>query len=810
MRRRHVARGIVLAAFGLVLIIAPRLRTEPATTPEVLTRPAYGMPVNNGYPALARGPNGEIWLAWVSRRTRDPRRFGSQADLVQYDQIFLKRRDASGWSKELRVSPDVALDFDPAIAPDADGAWVIWSRRERGHSHLMARHIDSTLHMDVTAPLTQPAAADAAPRAATAPDGSIWLTFESYKEGHNGIYVLSRQGAHWSAPERISDPGSSAYRPAISVSVDGTISVAWDGGAAERYGVFLRQRLGPRWTEIRRIPSTGGLDAYAPRVAAGPGGQAWIGWAQNPAPAAEWGLRGWNPGAPPRPFVRAALWTGDRWEGMANAIADNADMPEILLSTNGAVQVILTRLKSHLNFRLWESHLVAAGWSEPRQLDVNEEEYQHIPFPGGPKARIDQRPAAVTWGNRVLLAYERGTGWGENRQIALREFAAPSESAPTAGYQRIETHEPPPFQTAREPHSVDGYQVYFGDIHTHLLMDDGWTGTADQFYAFARDRRKLDFAAYTPHAESNKLLGSEVALVERIAAQFNQPGRFIGIPGWEWTQGDFKVPQEGHKHVLNETEDQQFFSALEADSDNSKELTRLMKGTTGIMFAHHVARGATGGTNFDTIDTTVEPDVEITSHWGRFEFFGNPGHTVDETPGSSVQDGWRRGLHLGVVGGSDNHDLFMERGTALTAVLSDRLDRHAIFEALRRRRCYATTGEKILLDVRVNGAPMGSIIRARGAPLVSVHVTGTDVLQKVEIVKFWKSAPNPFPTVYAVSPDGRQASFQWKDLQFEGDAAYYVRVSQRADPRIANKKSFGSATSFPNEMAWSSPIWVTK
>ena len=367
-----------------------------------------------------------------------------------------------------------------------------------------------------------------------------------------------------------------------------------------------------------------------------------------------------------------------------------------------------------------------------------------------------------------------------------------------------------PFQTARQPLSVDGYQVYFGDIHTHLLMDDGWTGTADQFYAFARDRRKLDFAAYTPHAESNKLLGSEVALVQRIAAQFNQPGRFVGIPGWEWTQGDFKVPQEGHKHVLNETEDQPFFSAMEADSDNSKELTRLMKSTTGIMFAHHVARGATGGTNFDTIDTAVEPDMEITSHWGRFEFFGNPGRTVDETPGSSVQDGWRRGLRVGVIGGSDNHDLFMERGTALTAVLASSLDRHSIFEALRRRRCYATTGEKILLDVRVNSAPMGSVIRSKRAPLVSVHVTGTDVLEKVEIVKFWKSAPDPFPTVYAVSPGGKQAAFEWKDLQFEGNAAYYVRVSQRADPRIVNKKSFGSATSFPNEMAWSSPVWVTE
>src|SRR5262249_28307002 len=279
----------------------------------------------------------------------------------------------------------------------------------------------------------------------------------------------------------------------------------------------------------------------------------------------------------------------------------------------------------------------------------------------------------------------------------------------------------------------------------HLLMDDGWTGTADQFYRFARDRRELDFAAYTPHAESNKLLGSEVAMVERIAAVFDEPGRFAAIPGWEWTQGDFVVPREGHKHVLKEEDNQPFFSSLEAVSDTARELKRLITPTRSIMFSHHIARGATGGVNFDAIDPSVEPDVEITSQWGRFEYFHNPGSTKDEVSGSSVQNAWRKGLRIGVVGGSDNHDLYLERGTALTALLAKTLNRSSVFEALRARHCYATTGEKILLDVRVNDALMGSEIRASSAPVVKVKVMGTDVLEKVEIVKFWNGAPDPFP-----------------------------------------------------------------
>ena len=105
---------------------------------------------------------------------------------------------------------------------------------------------------------------------------------------------------------------------------------------------------------------------------------------------------------------------------------------------------------------------------------------------------------------------------------------------------------------------------------------------------------------------------------------------------------------------------------------------------------------------------------------------------------------------------------------------------------------------------------MGSVIQSHGPPLVSIRVVGTDVIERIEIVKFWKSAPAPFPTVYAVSPGAKQTAFEWKDLQFSGAAAYYIRVTQRADPGIINKRDFGSATAFPNEMAWSSPVWVEK
>ena len=47
-------------------------------------------------------------------------------------------------------------------------------------------------------------------------------------------------------------------------------------------------------------------------------------------------------------------------------------------------------------------------------------------------------------------------------------------------------------------------------------------------------------------------------------------------------------------------------------------------------------------------------------------------------------------------------------GGALTGVWAEALTREALFEALWARRCFATNGARVMLDVRVNGMPMGS------------------------------------------------------------------------------------------------------
>ena len=78
------------------------------------------------------------------------------------------------------------------------------------------------------------------------------------------------------------------------------------------------------------------------------------------------------------------------------------------------------------------------------------------------------------------------------------------------------------------------------------------------------------------------------------------------------------------------------------------------------MSAHHLTRIHSGGTDFSYLDSEVEPNVEICSEWGIFEYLGNPGrimaHGGREVTGCSVKDALALRHKLGFIAGSDSHD----------------------------------------------------------------------------------------------------------------------------------------------------------
>ena len=77
------------------------------------------------------------------------------------------------------------------------------------------------------------------------------------------------------------------------------------------------------------------------------------------------------------------------------------------------------------------------------------------------------------------------------------------------------------------------------------------------------------------------------------------------------------------------------------------------------------------------------------------------------------------GARVGFVAGSDTHDSRpanprpepgCPRPAGITGVWANKLDRASILDALRKRRCFATTGVRMLVDFRVNGQSVGSTV----------------------------------------------------------------------------------------------------
>jgi hypothetical protein len=187
--------------------------------------------------------------------------------------------------------------------------------------------------------------------------------------------------------------------------------------------------------------------------------------------------------------------------------------------------------------------------------------------------------------------------------------------------------------------------------------------------------------------------------------------------------------------------------------------------------------------------------VEICSLWG-----------ISESGGvHSVQYALSRGHRLGFIGGTDTHfgqpghgSHGVNEGRGLAAVYAGELTRPAIFDALRDRHCYATTGDRVLLNFRVNDARMGEEVEI---PVdmprkIAVRAEGTGIIEKVEIIRNNQ-------VVYTYAERVLSAEFEWEDdtplsqiaipPAYEGDVPfvfYYCRLTQEN-----------------RQMAWSSPVW---
>jgi hypothetical protein len=304
--------------------------------------------------------------------------------------------------------------------------------------------------------------------------------------------------------------------------------------------------------------------------------------------------------------------------------------------------------------------------------------------------------------------------------------------------------------------SAGEHHIYFGDLHNHNAV--GYAqGSLERTFQIARNH--LDFFAFTPHGwwhdighyenhiERKWLDGFEVVqkrwpeVLEQVR-KYDQPGVFVPIAGFEWHSSAF-----GDYHVL--------FPGLEAKYARHNELRQLQQFAReegALLIPHHPAnRLGHRGANFQFRDPALSPVLEIFSEWGNAEHDRAPSPYIRHTQGgrwtqNTMQYLLSQGHRFGVLASTDDHlgypGAYRE---GLAAVLAPELTRAAIFDAIRHRRTYAVSGDRIQLAFRLNGQIMGSELPYVRQRRIEVAVTGWDQIDRVELLKNNRVIQRHFP-----------------------------------------------------------------
>ncbi len=338
--------------------------------------------------------------------------------------------------------------------------------------------------------------------------------------------------------------------------------------------------------------------------------------------------------------------------------------------------------------------------------------------------------------------------------------------------------------------SEAGRRILWADLHGHSGLSDG-TGSPEDWWSYARRVAGLDVAALTDHDHwGQPFLDAAPPLWARlqdVARAAGEDGRFVALIAYEWTSWI-----HGHRHVVSFEDELPLLSSLDPAHETPRQLWDALAGRDVLTLAHHSAGGPVATNWSFEPDPRLEPVTEVSSVHGSSEAHDSPQRIYDFRPGNSVRDALLAGYRLGFVGSGDGHDghpglahLRSPAGTGgLAAVLSEDCSRAAVLEALRARRCYATSGPRIVLRAALDGLPMGSEVQPGTRTLV-VYVAGTAPLARLVLVR----SAGLSDTLAADGQADVSAAFTLSELQ-PGEFVY-VRVEQQ-----------------DGHVAWCSPFFV--
>ena len=344
--------------------------------------------------------------------------------------------------------------------------------------------------------------------------------------------------------------------------------------------------------------------------------------------------------------------------------------------------------------------------------------------------------------------------------------------------------------TYQAPVTLDGYRLYFGQLHAHTNISDG-AGSVTEAFQHASQVENLDFLAVTDHSnsfdnesDSRVDLGTDLTGVSdewkegHEAAEKATTGDFVGIYGFEMTWSD----GFGHINTFNtpgfESRSNSEFGNKSGSTEGYQNYyEKLVEVKDSLSQFNHPGTTFGDFQDFAFYDPQVDQRITLIEVGNGEGAIGSSGYFPSyEYYTRALDKGW----HVAPTNNQDNHKgNWGDANTARSVVLADDLTEKGIYDAIRNYRVYATEDNDLSILYDLNGNAMGSILSKQDAVEITAQISDpTDTADmKVEVI-----VNGGLVLDSQTLTDGKGTvtfTFDSNDYSY-----YYLRVTQ-ADQNIA-------------------------
>jgi hypothetical protein len=358
--------------------------------------------------------------------------------------------------------------------------------------------------------------------------------------------------------------------------------------------------------------------------------------------------------------------------------------------------------------------------------------------------------------------------------------------------------------------------LYWGTVHGESEKIDS-TENIENCLRHFRDEKAYNFIAVSPFESAEETSNELWKSLNQSVVDFYEEDRFVTFVGFQWVG---VAGEEGVRQIIFAKDNKPILRKKETKTNTLKKIYKSYA-PKEIISIPCFTMGKGFHYNFKEFSPEYERVVEIYNAWGSSECTAKEGNMrpisiqgklgIQETAEGSIQKALQKNYRFGfVAGGLDDRGIYssffesdqIQYSPGLTGIVAKGYNRESLFEALYNRSCYATTGERMLLDFQLSGLPMGSETNTTEKPGLRVnrhlsgYVAGTEELKKVEIIrngtviKTYNPKANTFEFAYDDLIPLEKAVLKAENKQ-PPFAYYYVRAIQE-----------------DGHIAWGSPVWV--